>query len=66
MVLRRPEVIGLVLTRRSSGSIYSFWAAFSSGVRRGASGSSESASVTLITAVAVGVSIMVRVATTDP
>ena len=53
--------MGLVLTRRSSGSMGDF---FSSTERRGASGS-ESSEIEIAMAVVLGDSIMVRVATTE-
>ena len=65
IVVRILEVMGFDLIRKSSGSVEDFGEDFSSAERRGASVSSDSADSTL-KAVAVGVSIMVRVATTEP
>ena len=66
-MVRKLAVMGWVLIRRISGSTRGVFSdALSSGVRRGASGSSESAASVLIMATAVGVSTMARVATTVP
>lgn len=60
------EVMGFDLTRKSSGSVaVVFSEGFWSAERRGASVSSDSTG-SIVKAVAVGVSIMVRVATTAP
>ena len=56
------EVIGLVFTRKSSGSVEDFSVGFCSS---SASASGDSGASTL-KAVAVGVSIVVSVATTQP
>lgn len=67
--MRILEVMGFDLMRNSSGSVAEvFSEGFWSAERRGASvssGSSDSAG-SIVNAVAVGVSIMVRVATTAP
>ena len=66
MVVRILEVMGLVLARKSSGSVEGvFWAGFWSAAKRGELTSSDSAGST-VKAVAVGDSMVVRVATTEP
>ena len=63
MVVRILAVIGLDLTKKSSGSVFStFWSAES----KGASLSSEDLGGSTVNAVAVGVSIVVSVATIEP
>lgn len=65
MVVRILEVMGFCLTRKRSDSTTWAFSDFWSWERRGASISSESVN-SVLKAVAVGVSIMVRVATTSP
>ncbi len=65
MVVRILEVMGFCLTRKRSASTSFVFSDFWSWEMRGASTSSESVNSAL-KAAAVGVSIMVRVATTSP
>lgn len=63
MVLRMLEVMGLVFTRKSSGSVEE---TFSSGFWSRRFLASSDAGASTLKAVAVGVSTVVRVATTLP